>query len=296
VSGTAWASIWLPALLDARQRAQLRVAPISHAGELLGLLVVERPADGASFTEEDERVLTELARQAGLALYNVRLDAALQTTLDELRRQADELRESRSRIVATADAERRRLERDLHDGAQQHLVALAVNLRLATDIIADDPASGMEMLDQMAEDVQAAIREVRDLAHGIYPPLLAGGGLAEALRAAANRAAIPVTVTADGIGRYSQDIETAVYFCCLEALQNVGKHAPEATALVRLWEESGGLLFSVSDNGPGFDAAQARAGHGFMNMSDRLGAIGGTVRWESQPGQGTTVTGSVPVA
>jgi signal transduction histidine kinase len=296
VSGTAWASIWLPALLDGRQRAQLRVAPISHAGELLGLLVVERPADGDSFTEEDERVLTELARQAGLALYNVRLDAALQTTLDELRRQAGELRESRARIVATADAERRRLERDLHDGAQQHLVALAVNLRLATDIIADDPASGMEMLDQMVEDVQATIREVRELAHGIYPPLLAGGGLAEALRAAANRAAIPVTVTAEGVGRYSQDIETAVYFCCLEALQNVGKHAPEATAQVRLWEESGGLLFSVSDDGPGFDVARAKAGHGFMNMSDRLGAIGGTVRWESQPGRGTTVTGSVPVA
>ena len=112
--------------------------------------------------------------------------------------------------MATADAERRRLERDLHDGAQQHLVALAVNLRLATDIIADDPAGGMEMLAQMAEDVQGAIREVRELAHGIYPPLLAGGGLAEALRAAANRAAIPVTVTADGVGRYSQDIETAV--------------------------------------------------------------------------------------
>jgi signal transduction histidine kinase len=296
VSGTAWASIWLPALLDGRQRAQLRVAPISHAGELLGLLVVERPADGDSFTEEDERVLTELARQAGLALYNVRLDAALQTTLDELRRQAGELRESRARIVATADAERRRLERDLHDGAQQHLVALAVNLRLATDIIADDPASGMEMLDQMVEDVQATIREVRELAHGIYPPLLAGGGLAEALRGAANRAAIPVTMTAEGVGRYSQDIETAVYFCCLEALQNVGKHAPEATAQVRLWEESGGLLFSVSDDGPGFDVARAHAGHGFMNMSDRLGAIGGTVRWESQSGQGTTVTGSVPVA
>ena len=296
VSGTAWASIWLPALLDGRQRAQLRVAPISHAGELLGLLVVERPADGDSFTEEDEQVLIELARQAGLALYNVRLDAALQTTLDELRRQANELRESRSRIVATADAERRRLERDLHDGAQQHLVALAVNLRLATDIIADDAASGMEMLDQMAEDVQAAIREVRELAHGIYPPLLAGGGLAEALRAAANRAAVPVTVTAEGVGRYSQDIEAAVYFCCLEALQNVAKHAPEATAEVRLWEESGRLLFSVSDNGPGFDVGLRCAGHGFMNMSDRLGAIGGTVRWESQPRQGTTVTGSVPVA
>jgi signal transduction histidine kinase len=295
VSGSAWASIWLPALLDGRPRAQLRVAPISHAGELLGLLVVERPEDADAFTEEDDRVLTELARQAGLAFYNVRLDAALQTTLDELRRQADELRESRARIVASGDAERRRVERDLHDGAQQHLVALAVNLRLARDIITDDPEAGVEMLAQMAEDVQTTIRELRELAHGIYPPLLADNGLGEALRAAASRSTLPVTVTTDGIGRYSQGVETAIYFCCLEALQNAGKHAADATVAVRLWEEAGGLLFSVSDDGPGFDAARVRGGHGFVNMSDRLGAIGGTVRWESRPGHGSTISGSVPI-
>ena len=143
--------------------------------------------------------------------------------------------------------------------------------------------------------MQATIQELRELAHGIYPPLLADNGLAEALRAAAARAPVPVTVSADGIGRYSQGVETAVYFCCLEALQNAAKHAPEATVRLRLWEESGGLLFSVSDDGPGFDAARARSGHGFVNMSDRLGAIGGTVRWESQPGQGSTISGSVPV-
>jgi signal transduction histidine kinase len=295
VSGNAWASIWLPALLDGRERSHLRVAPISHGGELLGLIVVERPAEADAFSEEDDRVLTELARQAGLAFHNSRLDAALQTTLDELRKQADELRESRARIVATADAERRRVERDLHDGAQQHLVALAVNLRLARDILADDPAGGTEMLDQMAGDVQVTIRELRELAHGIYPPLLADAGLPEALRAAAARCTIPVSVSADGIGRYSQGVETAIYFCCLEALQNAAKHAPQAHAQVRVWEESGGLLFSVSDNGPGFDPGKARAGHGFVNMADRLGAIGGTVRWESQPGHGSTISGSIPV-
>jgi signal transduction histidine kinase len=295
VSGNAWASVWLPALLDGRERCQLRVAPISHGGELLGLIVVERQADADAFSEEDDRVLAELARQAGLAFHNVRLDAALQTTLDELRKQADELRESRARVVATGDAERRRVERDLHDGAQQHLVALAVNLRLARDILADDPAAGAEMLAQMAEDVQVTIRELRELAHGIYPPLLADAGLPEALRAAAARCAIPVSVSTDGIGRYSQGVETAVYFCCLEALQNAAKHAPQANAQVRVWAESGGLLFSVSDNGPGFDPGKARAGHGFANMADRLGAIGGTVRWESQPGHGSTISGTIPV-
>jgi signal transduction histidine kinase len=295
VSGTAWATVWLPALLDGRGQSQLRVAPISHGGELLGLLVVERPAGADAFTEEDDRVLTELARQAGLALHNARLDTALQTTLDELRTQADQLRESRARIVAAGDAERRRVERDLHDGAQQHLVALAVNMRLASDIVTDDPSAGAEMLAQMVNDVQATIKDLRELAHGIYPPLLVDAGLAEALRAAAGRCAIPVDVSASAIGRYPQGVEAAVYFCCLEALQNAAKHAPQATAQMRLWEESGGLLFSVTDDGPGFDPAKVRAGHGFVNMSDRLGAFGGTVRWESRPGHGSSICGSVPI-
>jgi signal transduction histidine kinase len=170
-----------------------------------------------------------------------------------------------------------------------------VNLRLARDIIADDPGGGVEMLEQMTEDVQTTIRELRELAHGIYPPLLADAGLPDALRAAAARSTIPVAVSADGIGRYSQGVETALYFCCLEALQNAAKHAPKASGQVRIWEESGGLLFSVSDNGPGFNAEKARSGHGFVNMADRLGAIGGTVRWESQPGHGSTISGSIPL-
>ncbi|MFZ0173778.1 MAG: histidine kinase [Acidimicrobiales bacterium] len=295
VSGSAWASVWIPDLLNGRPHAQLRVAPISHAGELLGLIVIERPQRSDAFSEDDDRVLTELARQVGLAFHNVQLDAALQTTLDEVRKQADELRESRARIVASSDAERRRMERDLHDGAQQHLVALAVNIRLVRDIMADDPAAGAEILDQLASDVQDTIHELRELAHGIYPPLLVDSGLVEALRAAANRSPLDVEVVAEGIGRYSSELEAAVYFCCLEALQNAAKHAPKASVEVRLWEESGGLLFSVSDDGPGVDMADATHGHGLVNMTDRLGAIGGTVRWESQPGQGLQVRGSVPV-
>jgi signal transduction histidine kinase len=301
VSGHAWASVWLPALLESQngsvadQSALLRVAPVSHAGELLGLIVVRRPAAADPFSAEDDRVLTELARQVGLALHNARLDTALATTLDELRKQAEELRRSRARIVASADAERRRVERDLHDGAQQHLVALAVNLRLTRDVVSEDTETAVAMLDQLADEVKATIQELRDLAHGIYPPLLADSGLAEALRAAGRRSPLPVAVTATGIGRYGLDVESAVYFCCLEALQNAAKHAAGASVEVRLWEESGGLLFSVADDGPGFDAALARNGHGYTNMADRLGAIGGTVRWDSVPGQGTTVSGSVPL-
>ena len=295
VSGQAWASVWLPALIGDAGPALLRVAPVSHAGELLGLIVVRRPLTADPFSAEDDRVLTELARQVGLALHNARLDTALATTLDELRRQADELRRSRARIVASADAERRRVERDLHDGAQQHLVALAVNLRLTRDLVTDDPESATLMIDELAEEVKATIQELRDLAHGIYPPLLADSGLGEALRAAGRRSPLPVTVAADGVGRYSLEIESALYFCCLEALQNAAKHAAGARVEVRLWEESGGLLFSVSDDGPGFDVALARGGHGYVNMADRLGAIGGTVRWDSAAGQGTTVSGSVPL-
>jgi signal transduction histidine kinase len=296
VSGSAWASVWLPSLLDGREQAQLRVAPISHAGELLGLIVVERPARADTFTEEDDRVLTELARQAGLAFHNSQLDSALQTTLDALRKQADELRESRARVVASGDAERRRVERNLHDGAQQHLVALAINLRLTRDIVAEDPEGAGEMLGQLAEDVQTTIKELRELAHGIYPPLLADNGLRDALRAAASRSPLTVRVAvADEVGRYSAELEAAIYFACMEALQNAAKHAQGATVDLRLWTESGGLLFSVADDGPGYDAAVARRGHGYINMADRLGAIGGTVRWDSAPGRGSSVSGSVPL-
>jgi signal transduction histidine kinase len=295
VSGHAWVSVWLPELLEGRAPSQLRVAPVTHSGKLLGLIVVERPADGDAFGEEDDRVLTELARQVGLALHNVQLDSALQATLDEVRRANEELRASRARIVATGDAERRKIERNLHDGAQQHLVALAVNLRLIKDLLVDDPETAAEMLEQLGADVKDTIAELRNLAHGIYPPLLVDAGLGEALRAAAGRSPLDVAVEVAATERYGSEIEAAVYFCCLEALQNAAKHAPDAKVQLRVWEDAGGLMFEVADDGPGFDAEVAVRGHGFTNMSDRLGAIGGTVRWDSAPGSGTRIFGSVPI-
>ncbi len=295
VSGNAWTAVWLPAVIAGRDHAQLRVCPITYGGDLLGLVVVERPTTEPPFTEKEDIVLTELSRQVGLALHNVRLDSALQSTLDEVRRQAAELRASRSRIVAAADAERRRVERDLHDGAQQHLVALAVNVRLVRDLVSEDPEAATAALDEIAVEVKATVQELRDLAHGIYPPLLMDNGLPDALRAVASRSPLDVEASVDGIGRFSAAVEAAAYFCCLEALQNAAKHAPDAHVQLRVWEEEGGLLFAVKDDGPGFDPAVAQAGHGFMNMSDRLGAIGGSVRWESTPGSGSTVRGSIPL-
>jgi signal transduction histidine kinase len=296
VSGNAWASVWLPAIVTGSATGPLRVAPISHAGELLGIIVVNRVEGAVAFREEDDRVLSDLARQVGLALHNAQLDTALQTTLDELRQQANELRASRARVVASGDAERRRVERNLHDGAQQHLVALAVNLRLTKDVLSEDPVAAAEMLDELGVAVQDTIRELRELAHGIYPPLLVDSGLEEALRAVANRSPLDVELVTNGIGRYGGDVEAAVYFCCLEALQNAGKHAPSAHVVVRVWEESGSLLFEVRDDGPGFDVRTAQRGHGYVNMMDRLGAIGGAVRWESEIGHGTAIRGSLPVA
>ncbi len=242
-------------------------------------------------------MLTELARQVGLALHNVELDSALQESLDEVRRQADELQRSRARIVAASDAARRQIERNLHDGAQQHLVALAVNVRLARQLAETDPEASGKILEQLGEGLQEAVQELRALAHGIYPPLLVDRGIAEALRSAAGRAALPTEVEAEGLGRYSPEAEAAVYFCCMEALQNAGKHAGDgARAQVRVWQDDGTLSFEVHDTGAGFDTkGQLSSGAGFVNMSDRVGAIGGTVTVTSAPGEGTTIAGRIPV-
>ncbi len=296
VSGGTWLDIWLPGFVAPGATASTRVAPIAHSGELLGLIACERAADAAPFTDDDDRVLTELARQVGLALHNVQLDTALQASLDELRQTNEELRASRVRIVAAGDAERRKLERNLHDGAQQHLVALAVKLRLAKDAVTDDPADAESMIDEIRGDLQDAIAELRALAHGIFPPLLMSGGLAEALPAAAARAALPTNAEIV-VGRHNAEVEAAVYFCCMEALQNAGKHAgSNASALVRVWESDRTLHWEVTDDGPGFDpVSSAGAGHGFVNMRDRMGSFGGTIDVVSAVGAGTTIRGHVPL-
>lgn len=296
VSGNAWIQVWIPSLLRGPvDENQMRVAPIRNAGELLGLLVVERSASAEPFTEDDDRILGDLAREVGLALHNTQLDAALRVTLADLRVHAAELRRSRARIVASGDAVRRRVERDLHDGAQQSLVAVAIGLRLARDTIERDPEAAAQMLEEMNGEVQRAIAELRELAHGIYPPLLAEEGLAAALSLAGSRSQLVVSVDVQCPDRFDQEVEAAVYFCCLEALQNAAKHAAGATVAVRVWQEGANLYFRIVDDGPGFDAGSTPTGHGLVNMADRVGAIGGRVDWRSQPGRGVEVAGSVPI-
>jgi signal transduction histidine kinase len=295
VSSAAWARVWLPALLEARDSATMRVAPVSHSGQLFGLMVAERAQKGESLAAEVDVTLEETARELGVALNKARLDSSLQDSLERLRQQAAELQASRGRLVAAADAERRHIERNLHDGAQQHLVALSVKVRLLEQFAERDPERAKSLMNQLQDDVKSAIEELRSLAHGIYPPLLSSAGLGEAMSAASRRALLPAIVEADGVGRYAPEIEAAVYFCCLEALQNAAKYAGAgASVRVRIWQDADALLFEVSDDGGGFETSRQAEGAGLTNMRDRLGAVGGTLRVESD-GHGTRIQGVVPI-
>jgi signal transduction histidine kinase len=162
--------------------------------------------------------------------------------------------------------------------------------------VSSDPEAATELLGEAVGGVHEAIQQVRDLAHGIYPPLLVEAGLSEALRAAAVRSPVPVTVRVDGGGRLPADVEAAAYFCCLEALQNAAKHATGVSEVrVDVRHDADALHFTVTDDGPGFDPAAVPAGHGLRNMADRVGAVGGRVTWQAAAGRGTTVSGVVPL-
>jgi signal transduction histidine kinase len=260
---------------------------VRHQGELLGALSVTKRR-GETLTPIEEKLVDDLAHQAGLVLKNVGLSADLQVRLDELRA-------SRQRLVQAQDLERRRLERNLHDGAQQHLVALKVKLGLAEMLLGRDPVKAMSTLEQLKGDADEALETLRDLARGIYPPLLADKGLVVALESQARKAIVPVSVRADAVERYSQDVEATVYFCVLEALQNVQKYARASHVKVRLCGQGESLTFEVSDDGVGFDTAIARKGAGLTNMADRLDALGGTLDVTSAQGSGTTISGTLSV-
>ena len=187
------------------------------------------------------------------------------------------------------------MERDLHDGAQQRLVALRVRVELAGELMGEDPGRGATLLGELGSELEEALDEVRSLARGIYPSLLADRGLVEALRAAGRRHPVPTTIDADGVGRYPPELERAVYFSCLEALQNSAKHASGASTVSITLVDNGALRFAVRDDGIGFVVADIRSGQGLTNMRDRLAAVGGELTIESAPGEGTTVFGVIPL-
>jgi len=264
----------MPALPDADMSV-----PVVHQGDLLGAISIQMPR-GEPLRPAGQQLVADVASQAGLALSNAGL--------------VEDLRASRQRLVTAQDEARRRLERNIHDGAQQDLVALAIKLRLA-GMTVEDLAEAKQVFGELHTDAAGALDNLRDLARGIYPPLLADLGLAAALGAQASKSALPVAVEAAGIGRFGQDTEAAVYFCCLEALQNTAKYAQATQARICLQAQNRTLRFTVSDDGTGYDTRHTPMGSGQRNMADRLAALGGRLEVRSAPSHGTTITAQLPV-
>ena len=236
---------------------------------------------------DDPELLEAAGALALLAAENADLDAGWAEALQELER-------SRARLVRAADDERRKFERNLHDSVQQQLIAIKLRLEMEAE---DGALSGpsRERLLALAQSVDAAVEEVREVAHGLYPPLLTESGLPGALRRVHEHAASLTEIDAVGVGRYSPEIESAMYYCCMEAIQNATKHGGrDVHVSVALGEEDGRLIFRVVDDGPGFSSGEVR-GFGLQNMEDRLGALGGRLAISTAPGRGTTITGQVPL-
>jgi len=208
-----------------------------------------------------------------------------------------ELAASRARLIDAANDERERIERDLHDGVQQQLLGLRLKLEMAGDLLKQEPGRGRRMVASIGQQMDELLASVRSLARGIYPALLVEHGVQEALKSSARGSPVPISVRTHGIGRYSREVEIAVYFCCLEALQNIAKHAGEgAEGVVRLWDHQRRLCFEVRDSGRGFDPTRVDPGRGLTNMRDRIEAVGGTMTVDSREGHGTSVHGYIPVS
>jgi signal transduction histidine kinase len=268
--GVDGSELTLPA--DTSKRA---VTPVIRGGGRVAVLVHDPSLD------EDSGIVEGLASTAMLLLEHAQL--------------VDELKASRGRIAVAAERERLRLERDLHDGAQQRLMMLQIKLAQAQSRVGDGELAAR--LGEIAEDAAAAVEDLRALGQGIYPTVLRERGLADGLRSVAGTSPVSVRVVDDGVGRCPPAIEAAVYFCCLEAIQNAIKHAGmPARVTVTLGRRGHDVAFTVADDGIGFDAAESASGIGLISMRDRIGAVGGTLEIDSAPGRGTVISGTVPLA
>jgi signal transduction histidine kinase len=304
-TGAAQATVWLadkgqlvaaggwPAMPESMQAGSMNdllgvVHPVVHDDQLVGALQVLKPR-GEVTTPAERRLLSDLAGSVGLVLDNQRLTTTLAA-------RAAELRASRRRLVQIQDLERRRLERDLHDGAQQHVVALKVQIRLAERLARSHAMDQVaDILAEVAGDAEVAVEEIRALARGIYPPLLESDGLAAALRSQVARLSVPVELRMDGIDRYPKDVESAVYFATLEAITNALKHAAPTRIVLALSEGDGHLVMEVADDGAGFDPSKLQEGTGLASIRDRIDALAGETHLTGIPGGGATLTTRVPV-
>jgi signal transduction histidine kinase len=272
------------------------VVPITEGAVMLGRIECGPRGDGP-LLDEDRRLLQQLAGQAATAVRNVHLAAELTARLAVIRRQADDLAASRARIVTAQDAERRRIQRNLHDGVQQEIVVLAAKLAMARQRLRRGDAGADELLAEVQGDVTALLNEVREFAHAIHPPVLADQGLLEALEAQAARLPLGVVIETDGTLRgvhYPQQVEATAWYVLSEALTNVVKHAGAEQVRVRLARPDGRLTVEVHDDGAGFDTGTAR-GLGLTGLADRISTVDGKLRVESAPGHGTTVCAEIPL-
>ena len=311
-TGARWAQVWLmvedePELaaawpqeagskerrLDADEQG-LRSLDVTLDGARFGILRLQEHRD-QPLSPVEERLFAGLAAQAGLVLRGARLRAELARRADDLAALADDLQASRRRVVDARDSERRRLERDIHDGAQQHLVALVVNLRLAQTLTARSPDRARAVLEEQGDAVDNAITSLVDLSRGIYPKVLTEAGVAAAVRDVVSSSSIPVVVLDGGIGRHAAELETALYFCCVEAVQNAVKHAAAGRIEVELATVGDRVELLVRDDGRGFEVADVVAAGGLANLRDRVDAVNGDLVVRTNQAGGTEVVVTVPV-
>jgi signal transduction histidine kinase len=317
-TGVEWAQVWVqvggrlrlvashpagagsdvpsPALYETRPQPGIRSVTVARTGRPIGVLRVKEYAD-RPMSPVEERLLGGLAAQAGLVLEAAQLREELAVRLEQLTLREQQLRTARQELVATQDLERRRLERDIHDGAQQQLVALAINLKVAKALGDTDPAQARQVLDEQLQAADDAIRTLRDLSSGLPPEALTSRGLAAALSEATAANPVPVHVDVAGVHRLPAAVEGALYFCALEAVQNATKHAGATAIYVRLrfGRADGGVTLTVEDDGTGIGSV-VRPGSGLANMRERIASVGGRFRVDAGVGGGTTVTVHVPTA
>jgi signal transduction histidine kinase len=284
-----------PATGAGEAAGDVHVVPLEASGTALGWLRVAMPA-GTHLSPGDRALLAEVGQHVTTILQTAALRDALRTTVTEAELRTADLRLSRQRIVLTSYEGRRRVERDIHDGAQQHLFALAVHLGLLRSLLAEPPKAALRAIEIARSSAQSAIAALEELSSGLYPARLAEYGLGVALEQAGRTCPLDVVVRAHELPRPDPDAEAAVYFCCLEAMQNAAKHAQASRLDLRLASRDGALTFAVTDDGRGFLPSGATAGAGTQNMRDRVEALGGSLDVTSAPGAGATVSGEVPLA